>query len=118
MLTRHKIRKRKELARLRARARWDKWNSEAHLREPSFEDIHRRALMDRKGTVFRVIEIHNPDGGHVTLTIRHSTNGRTDQYEMEHEGNRVAGPCGLSDVFDRIRKTAVKCSKRTIERVV
>ena len=55
-------------------------------RDPDYETIRKRALDDRRGTVLREGMTYHGDGRITKWHIRHSINGRTDQFDLVANG--------------------------------
>jgi hypothetical protein len=111
MMSRYKRRKMKRLretARERARRGWVSRRARMQLVPEDEEDAMRRAVIDRKGQLFRRLRVEAPSGAELVFDLRHSAAGRVDQYDLLQGGRYLVGPMGLTAVFDLLRRAAVR----------
>ncbi len=105
----HRIHKaRSEAASKRARLGWVKRHAAMATREPSDEDSYRRAINDRRGEVFATLQTTNHATGKITrIVLHHSLTGRSDQFRVTVNGQSLRRPMGITEVFNRWKKSII-----------
>lgn len=93
-----------------AKRRWALWRAEREGGgDVDTDTAHWRALQDRRGLVWRRWIVQDGTGATISeITLRHSRDGRTDQFDLFANGKPIGSPIGITRAMTAFRKLGLE----------